>query len=963
MNKLGKWAVIDIETNGLDPLNDSIIDVGFLEFDGTKLIREYSSLVKFPQTRDRHDNLSHFIQKLTGINKKMLKNAPTWTDVQNEVQELYGHSLIAHNSDFEKSFLGSSFDKIDDGSKREEFIDSMNYLALLHPEKSSLKLEGYILDFELAEKEKHRGFQDSLDLLKVMLISTYMCRLDSNKYSQLSLMFEKYELTNYWFYNFFNLSIDELIEIADQLNFDLVEKVSSLSKSNKSNLEIKKIGFSNEFSGENIENIFKSESLIQKEVPNYRFRKPQLDLALRAGQSFKHNVHSLIQAPTGTGKTLGYLIPSTLFAKKERKQVLISTGTKTLQNQALEKDIPQLRKILGLDESELKVSLLVGSNNHLCELIFRQDENEKDLFEEDTFDSKFSRLYFDSIFYHNSVNLKNPITRDDLPFVFKRKSKTFNDLDKKVAVDFRACTGSQCPFKNECSYIQGLRGAKDSHLIIGNHALMFNWPKGMPRPLQVVVDEAHRLEGESTRAFTSEVEKSSVEKFVQSLSHLQGVGSLFYLLAQNEESIGSSTEIINQIRSESLSSAQMLKDNLEGFDENIEQYMKRSPRYTDIYWNELPFSLKKFKNEALGLSIVKRLQSLQTIFLNLYNQFLPYIGRWEAKNLDDENQIIALTRFDKFIGQLEDFVTSFELILKEANEYTHSIKFHERDGYVFSSAPINVGEIIYKGLLETSESVVMTSATLGNAHGDQGSKGIEWTTGYAYLDPKRRFKSGLYLPSSYDYKNKTKVYLCDDLPPMYKNDFVSKAMKKLIPLIRDIDGRSLLLFSSRKRFEEANEILLDKLEAEFPIFVQGMGNNVVEDFKKSSKGILIGMESFGEGIDIPGEKLQFVFIDKIPDLRMDLVIQERRDFYDRNLGNEFTDYYLASRTRSLHQKLGRLIRTESDFGGIIVADSRIKNWKGKTMEKVNKLMEPYQLNRQGIDEACKGVREFIEQNS
>ena len=93
-----------------------------------------------------------------------------------------------------------------------------------------------------------------------------------------------------------------------------------------------------------------------------------------------------------------------------------------------------------------------------------------------------------------------------------------------------------------------------------------------------------------------------------------------------------------------------------------------------------------------------------------------------------------------------------------------------------------------------------------------------------------------------------------------------------------------------------------------------------------------------EGIDIPGESLQFIFIDKIPDLRMDLVINDRREFFDKNIGNEFSDYYLANRTRALHQKLGRLLRRDNDFGGVIITDGRAKRWKGNTMEKFNKQM-------------------------
>ena len=200
----------------------------------------------------------------------------------------------------------------------------------------------------------------------------------------------------------------------------------------------------------------------------------------------------------------------------------------------------------------------------------------------------------------------------------------------------------------------------------------------------------------------------------------------------------------------------------------------------------------------------------------------------------------------------------------------------------------------------------------------------------------------------------------DDSLPFYNHNFVEVTLEKIKSLIRDLGGKTLLLFSARARFEVAREVLLSQFEGEIPLFIQGMGNNVVEDFKNSKNGILLGMESFGEGIDVPGSALQFIFIDKIPDIRMDLVIKERRDFYERNIGNEFEDYYLASRARSLQQKLGRLLRTESDTGCVIVVDSRIKKWKSRTMGQFLKLMEPYSVERVPLDEACANVKNFLD---
>jgi len=325
-----------------------------------------------------------------------------------------------------------------------------------------------------------------------------------------------------------------------------------------------------------------------------------------------------------------------------------------------------------------------------------------------------------------------------------------------------------------------------------------------------------------------------------------------------------------------------------------------------------------------------------------------------------DNTMIAKTRFEVFYGQISDAYQTLGMavlsnhkensksesssntlalangeadsasnssqnkIFEEEGLWARALCFHEKDGPKIAVAPIDVGRIVHEQLLVPSESVVFTSATLANDKGDQGPMGIEWATGHLYLDSSKRFKSGLYLPPVFDYRAKTRVYFCDDMKDIYHENFVTETLKEIIPLIKNIQGGSLLLFSSKKRFEQAREILLQKLEGEIPLFIQGMGQSVVEDFKNSGKGVLLGMEMFGEGIDIPGKALQFLFIDKIPDLRQDLVIQKRRDFFEKKFGHEFTDYFLAHRTRSLHQKLGRLLRTNQDVGTAIVVDSRIK---------------------------------------
>jgi len=963
LNKsLGAWAVIDIETNGVDPTNDSIIDVGYLQFAGTKLVKKYSSLVQFPQSPIHHDNLSFFIQKLTGITQEMLTGAPQWNNVKLDVQDLYGHHLIAHNAKFEEAFLGHYFEEIADGSSREQFEDSMYYLSLLFPQFDTLNLERFIVDLKLADTEMHRGYEDSLDLLKVMLLGTVFVKEDREFNLTLKQLFLTHQLQEYWFYKFFSLSKAELYEIAEQIEFDLAAALDTYVASLQEEFdnEIYERNFDFEFSGKNIKNILHDEEKIKEQIPFYKKRDTQVDFALKVGQSFKNEVHSLIQAPTGTGKTLGYLLPAALYTLNHDNQVLISTGTKALQQQAMTKDIPQLRKLLGLNKNELNISRLIGSGNHLCELLFRQDLEDFDLLTENDFQHQFTRMYFENVFYYNSrVPYENQITRGNLPFVLKMNFKEFKKMDDEVAVDFRACTGSRCPYKQNCSYIQGLREAKDADIIVGNHALMFSWPKGFPRPAHIIVDEAHKIEHETTNAFTAQASQDHLESFSKSLLHLQGIGSLFYLLAQTEANEGDSTKQIEDIRREILETQKMIDDHLEPLDEIIHSYFKKLPRYTDLFWNEVPMMHAKTADE-LGVAIYNHISSLKNIFQTLMEYLTPYWSLYDLNSFNDDNMIVAYTRLEKFMGQLQDLEAALDKSLDEEREGSRSLKYHASKGYIVQTAPINVGKVLHDGLLQTSKSVVYTSATLGNAQGDQGSKGIEWSTGYIYLDSEKRFKSGYYLPAVYDYKKNTKVFLCDDQPPFYASDFIEQIMAPVVPLIKNIKGRSLLLFSAKARFEVAREILIKEFEGKIPVFIQGMGNNVIEEFKNSDHGILLGMETFGEGIDIPGDKLQFIFIDKIPDLRMDLVVQDRRQFYERNLGNEFTDYYLSHRTRSLQQKLGRLLRTEKDFGGVIIVDSRVKKWKGRTLDNLYKLMEPYDIKRATLADACVEVEKFIE---
>ncbi|MCT4641674.1 MAG: exonuclease domain-containing protein [Bacteriovoracaceae bacterium] len=948
---LGNWALIDIETTGIDPTYDEIIDIGYVQFEGTKVVQKYSSLVR------SQVKLSEFIQKLTGIKDEQVRKAPTWDKVKLDMFELDGHALLAHNSDFEKQFLKKYFDELETQDDfRETYHDSMNYLALLFPKRSSLKLESFMVDFEIAEKEEHRGLADSVALLQVVLVATMLAKKDGEFYVHLTQVMSEFEENELWYKKFLFLSDEQLLEIADGIDFDLnyyVEKY--IEKTYKSDFEYKTDKVQMEFSGKNIQNILRNEDRMSSLFEGYTFRAAQESLSLRVGQAFKNGIHSIIQAPTGTGKSLGYLLPSALLAKQMQTQVLVSTGTKTLQNQAVQKDIPALYNILGLDKDELKVTRLVGSKNHLCELMYRNEKKDDMLLMARPFEEKFTHAYLETVMFYNErvSDYNNIVTRDGFPYVFKRKYKSFSEIEESIAVDYRACTGHKCPFKNACTYFQGIQKAKESHLIVGNHALLLNFPRSIEKPPFIVIDEAHKMESEATSAFTFSVKQRDLENFSKNLNSM--IGPLYYLLGQedaNEDTVG-------YIKKEMNSYSDMISDHVPMLGDNIEKSAKKLPYFTDIYWNEIKLLGQNKAKSNLEAAIYNHISSLAHIFKSLNDLLYPYLVRWQDKKIEDDNTAIAFTAFESVMSTVEDIQVTFAALLKEDELIANTINYHYDLGYTLESAPINVGQMIYEDVLKPSQSVVFTSATLANHDGTVGMPAVEWMTGYNYLESDRRFKTGLFLDNNYDYEKNARVFLCTDTKPMYDTDFVPSVLEQLVPTIEKIGGRTLLLFSSRVRFEKASEILLKNFEGKIPVFIQGMGNNVVEDFKKSDGGILLGMESLGEGIDIPGNSLELVYVDKVPDLRREYVIDKRRDFYERQFGNEFNDYFLASRTRSLHQKLGRLIRRQSDKGAIIITDCRIKRWKGRTIDSFKNLMRPYSLEIESLEDACEKASSFI----
>lgn len=924
---LGKWAILDLETTGLDASYEHIIDVGYLQFDGLKLIRSYSSLVK----TDRQ--LSQFLQELTGITPEMVAKAPEWKVVKQDLRELEGHTLIAHNAQFEGQFLLPTFEELKVSSQASEidglFTDTIPFFALLNPGRSSLNLESFILEHQIADKEMHRGLEDSIDLLKVMIAECE--KLLDSPYQERIREIIKNKLPSYWFLNFLNLNREELTCLRNEINFPKIEKSTTEEKKENYIFERKP------FSAEGIKQNF-----TQMKELGFDPRASQEEMALKVGQSFKNKIHSLIQAPTGTGKTLGYLLPSAIFSIENREQVLVATGTKSLQTQALDKDVPLLRKILEWPSSEFKVTKMIGSSNHYCELKFYDFISKGDFFFDDhPFWARYFEVYMDLLFYYNEKkSYEAMLTRENFPYVLKKISKAIGSWESRVALDYRNCLGQRCPYKDRCSYYHGIKSAKESHLILGNHALLMHWPKNIPKPAKIIVDEAHRLENELTEIASLLITEEQLVGFLKILQLGQGMGALYYLLDDFPQKEG----IISGLRDDHKRFESVFAENIHPLSTLIRSIFLKNTRFSEMYWNEVLFSsIQSFQDES-KVALINSLQDLSNAVRFFYERLLKFHSIFIPDELSEES-LLAFSRFDQMFSQLSDIYLAFQLLFEKDEKYCRVIRYSVENGFELKISPIDIGEVANKEIFTPADSVIMASATLTSMDGKYGRVLTEWQTGYHLIDQARRFKTPLILPPVFDYKGQADVFLLSEVPYLNDSSFVPTVIDILVPMIRQISGRSLLLFSSKVRFEQARELLMSIFHHELKVFSQGLGANVVEEFRRSNHSILIGMDSFGEGVDLPGEIVQFLYIDKVPDLRMDLVIEARREFFQKKFGNEFQDYFMMTRVRLLLQKLGRLVRTSSDKGVILVTDSRVGKWKNETWKQFQEMLTPYQITK------------------
>jgi len=625
-----------------------------------------------------------------------------------------------------------------------------------------------------------------------------------------------------------------------------------------------------------IEQVFSKQSPLHSIIDTYEERSEQTQMAQAVLQALKQKEKLFVEAGTGVGKSLAYLLPIGLWVKEKKEKVLISTYTKILQNQLIKKDIPILKEILGLaqndKEDEINCAVIFGQENYVCRRRMASVVNHG------LFDTPYEFSELEQFQRWLDKNQTGIIP--EYPLMLGR-------LAQKIGRDGDNCKYKKCPHYDNCYYFRARNEWFKADILIANHFLFFaNVEAGymiLPKFDSVIFDEAHRLEEVASNFFGIEISNFGIHRLLNSIHN-----------PTSDTGILAHIKINNAVQ--------------RGIDKMITEAHQIVDGMFTQFRNLIPIQANKIR--------IKRPPTIENstdkIFASLITELLE-----SKKDNDDDDLDLELK---SLVKRLETYRQGIDEFLKADDKNSvywidTNIPTSKRSPIIYlQSVLIDIAQLFQTKVADKIPSLIFTSATL------------TVSKDFGFIKNRLGLKEAktLLLHSPFDFGKQAVLYIPTDLPmPTDEKRFYQSVANTIDKILALSKGRALVLFTSFDSLQKTYD-LVDKSMFEFLVQGQESVFELLERFKKDISSVLFATQSFWQGVDVPGEALSCLIIVRLPfdvpdDPRLEGICEQLR----KNQQEPFSTYQLPNAVLRFRQGFGRLIRNKQDRGVVCVLDKRI----------------------------------------
>jgi len=898
------YIALDLETTGLEPGRDAIIEIGAVRFHVDGSVERFQTFVNPGRP------IPPFITKLTGICDADVAGAPSPRQAAEQVAQFVKRDpVVGHNVGFDLAFL-----RRQRVLRANPGIDTFELAGILVPHASRYSLANLVEELGLNLPEQtHRALDDAeltRELFLALLGRAMQLPLDT-----LQELVRQGRRVSWGATYFFEDALHERrregfqgaigAQLAARRGDDAAGPLfvrESPPEPLQGRREPRPVDI------EALTALLAPDGPIAEATPAYEYRSQQVEMMQAVAEAFNEGRHLLVEAGTGTGKSLAYLLPAIEWAVQNGQRVVISTNTINLQEQLAGKDIPQLMEAL----YPFRWQVMKGRGHYLCRRQFEAFRRRGPRSVEEA--RMLAKIL---IWLPNTLDGDG----DELFLPTSEERQMWHDL----SAGSEACEPERCRYFYEgtCFFYRARALAEAAHLLIVNHALLMadavTQNRVLPNYELLIVDEAHHLERATTESLRYYVSWSSLSyTFGRLVGRGRRRGGLLAQIAEGTRGLPQHEAV--QIReavlriSDAVGNCESLLEAVFGELEAV--LRERVGMSRDGYGTRLRVS-----DEVRALPAWQSVQAIWTQarpYYDLVLQALSQIVDGLADVVDVglpelEEARAELLAVNRVLVEAREQIGRF--IGAPESNIIYWLEIDSRGAFSLNVVPLHVGPLVSQYILETKRSVVLTSATLR----------VEGSFDYI----RERLGIGdeareLALGSPFDYPSVALLYLVSDMPEPRTEGYQRTVESTLIDLFKATEGRALALFTSYSQLRATAQAITEPLsEAGITVLTQGSGSSrtqLLRNFQTLDRAVLLGTRSFWEGVDVPGEALSCLVIVKLPfDVPDDPIIAARSEMY----GDSFNAYMVPEAILRFLQGFGRLIRTASDQGIVVVLDRRV----------------------------------------